>query len=167
VDRSRDHLARWPPWPDAYHSVADARPFLRRSAAQWLLREEFHLGLFTREGQLLGSVGIRPRNLRVPSFEVGYWLGQAHEGKGYVSEGVRLATKLAFETLQASRVTIRCNAANERSAAVARRCGYVYEGTIRNDTVLRSRIVRDSLWFSMIPEDYQRLRSQWETIGTS
>jgi RimJ/RimL family protein N-acetyltransferase len=149
VDRSRDHLARWLPWPDYYHSVADARPFVRRSSAQWLLCEEFHFGVFTREGQLLGSVGIRSRNWRVPSFEIGYWLGQSHEGKGYASEA------------------IRCDAANERSAAVARRCGYVFEGTIRNDAMLGTRLIRDPLGFSMIPEDYQRRKSQWETLGSS
>jgi RimJ/RimL family protein N-acetyltransferase len=166
VERSRAHISRWLPWPDEYHSVEDARPFLRRSAAQWLLREEFVLGIFTHEGQLVGSVGLHPRNWKAPSFEIGYWLGQSFEGKGYMSEAVRLATKLAFESLEANRVMIRCDVANERSAAVARRCGYVYEGTIRNDTVLPPRIVRDSLWFSMIPEDYQKLKPQGETKDT-
>lgn len=162
IDRSREHIGRWLPWPDQYHAVADTRPFLRRAAAQWLLREEFVMGIFTRDGRLVGSVGVHPRNWRAPAFEIGYWLGQGFEGKGYMSEAVRLATKLAFETLGANRVMIRCDVENHRSAAVARRCGFTYEGTIRNDTVLPPQNVRDSLWFSMIPEEYRKLKGDWE-----
>jgi len=158
VDRSREHLSRWLAWPDQYQSVDDARPFLRRSAALWLLREEFVLGIFTHAGELLGSVGLHPRNWKVSAFEIGYWIGAPYEGKGYMSEAVRLATKLAFETLGANRVMIRCDAKNERSAAVARRCGYVLEGTLRNDVVMPPQILSDALLFAMIPADYVAAR---------
>lgn len=162
IDRSRAHIARWLPWPGQYQSVDDARPFLRRGAALWLLREEFMSGIFNRQGELLGSVGLHPRNWQIPSFEIGYWLGAPYEGQGYMSEAVRLVTTLAFETLGANRVIIRCDAENRRSAAVARRCGFVLEGTFRNDTVMPPQILSDSLIFSMIPSDYAASRGRSE-----
>jgi RimJ/RimL family protein N-acetyltransferase len=73
-------------------------------------------------------------------------------------EAVRLATKLAFETLRANRVMIRCDVANQRSANVARRCGFVLEGTLRNDTVLPPRRLFDSLVFAMVPADYEKTK---------
>lgn len=161
IDCSREHISRWLPWPDQYHQVEDARPFLRRAAALWLLREEFIFGIFGGKGELLGSVGLHSRNPHIPSFEIGYWLGASHEGRGYMSEAVRLTTTFAFETLGANRVMIRCDVANQRSAAVARRCGYLYEGTLRNDTVLPPRVLFDSLQFAMVPADYAAARASW------
>src|SRR5579883_2194998 len=56
VDASREHLKRWLPWPDEYQCVDDARPFLRRQAGLWVLRENFALGIFDHAENLLGSV---------------------------------------------------------------------------------------------------------------
>src|SRR5579884_924061 len=95
VDCSRDHIRPWLAWPDFYHSVDDAHAFLRRQAAQWVLRENLAMCIFDSSGTLLGSVGLRPRDWRIPSFEIGYWIGAPHEGKGYVTEAVQLVTTLA------------------------------------------------------------------------
>jgi RimJ/RimL family protein N-acetyltransferase len=153
VDQSREHIRRWLPWPDEYHTVDDSRAYLRREAAQWMARENFAMGIFDRDGYPLGSVALHPKDWRIPSFEIGYWIGAPYQGHGYVTEAVQLVTKLAFETFGAHRVFIRCDARNERSANVARRCGYVYEGTFRSDHRLADGGLRDTMFFSRIPED--------------
>ncbi len=150
---SREHIQRWLPWPEQYHSVDDARAFLRRQAGLWMLRENFTFGIFDASETLLGSVGLHPQNPQIPSFEIGYWLGAAFEGKGYMTEAVNLVTRLAFEVLEAKRVYIRCDAANERSAKVARRCGFVYEGTHRSDHLESDGRLTDTKFFSRVPGD--------------
>jgi RimJ/RimL family protein N-acetyltransferase len=153
VEQSREHIRRWLTWPDEYHAVDDARAYLQTEAARWASRDNFVMGLFDREAHLLGSVGLHPRNWRVPSFEIGYWIGQAHEGRGYVTDGVRLVTGFAFEHLGAQRVFIQCDALNDRSANVARRCGYVFEGILRSEHREPDGRLRDTLLFSRIPSD--------------
>ncbi len=152
VDQSRAHIARWLPWPEFYHSVDDALGFMRRMAAQWLTREEFTFGIIAPSGELLGSVGLHPRDWRIPSFEIGYWIGEPHQGKGYVTEAVGLVSRFAFETLGAERVQIRCDAGNERSANVARRCGFQYEGTMLHDFRTHTDELRDTMLFAKIRE---------------
>ena len=49
-------------------------------------------------------------------------------------------------------VYLRCDAANERSANVARRCGFVYEGTHRSHLELDGRLT-DTMFFARVPGD--------------
>lgn len=161
IDESRDHLKQWLPWPDSHRTVDDTRAFVRRCIADWTLRADLAMGIFDTDGRLLGSVALRPHDWRIPSFEIGYWIGVAYEGKGYVSEAVRLISRLAFETLGAKRVFIRCDPRNHRSAAVASRCGFVLEGTLRSDCVAPDDSIGDTQYWSMLLVDFATVRSTW------
>lgn len=162
VQESREHLRRWMPWVSAHQQVEDSETFARRAAVQWMSREDLVVGIWDRESsRYLGSSGLHPKDWDVPAFEVGYWLRCSAEGHGYVSETVRLLTQLAFETLGANRLILRCDARNERSAAVARRLGFLQEGTFRSDSRDPTGALRDVLSFSLIPDDYEKLRKDW------
>ena len=155
VDESREHLRPWMPWVDAHQTVGDSEAFVRRSAAAWLGREDFPLGIWSRDGaRLLGCSGLHVRSWEVPHFEVGYWLRRSEEGHGYVTETVRLVARLAFETFGAHRLDLRCDVRNERSAAVARRLGFVHEATLRSDTRDHLGALRDTLVFALTSGDY-------------
>jgi len=72
-----------------------------------------------------------------------------------MTEAVGLLCRLAFSTLEAQRVVIRCDKENTRSAAVASRLGFFREATLRNDTRDQSGQLRDTLLFSLTPDDYK------------
>jgi RimJ/RimL family protein N-acetyltransferase len=63
--------------------------------------------------------------------------------------------------LNANRVEIRCDARNTRSRSVAERCGYVLDGTLRRDTITTDGHLRDTLVFSMLPDEYAALLPTW------
>jgi len=162
VVESREHLRPWMPWVDSHRQVEDSEVFARRAAARWLAREDFCCGIWDRQtDRYLGSSGLHVRDWDVPELEVGYWLRSSAEGHGYVSETVRLLARVAFETLGANRLFLRCDALNDRSAAVARRLGFVQEGTFRHDSRDPSGSLRDTLFFAMLPDDYAKLRREW------
>src|SRR5258708_15556847 len=119
-------------WAPEHRSLDDSRVFIRRARAQWLLREELQVAICERHaGRLLGGTGLHRIEWEGRRFEIGYWLRTSAEGHGYMQEGVKLLTVLAFETLQAQRVQIRMDPRNARSQSVAARLGYVFEGTLR------------------------------------
>src|SRR5258708_38803977 len=131
---SRKHVLPWLPWATTYQRVEDALDFIVRAESQWLLREEFIAGLFdANTGELVGGSGLHPRDWSAPSFEIGYWLRQASEGHGCVTEAVKLLTDYAFTTYGAQRVFIRCDARNTRSAAVPERLGFRREAHLPDD----------------------------------
>jgi RimJ/RimL family protein N-acetyltransferase len=159
---SREHIARWMPWPASYHSVDDARQFIRGNSGHWSLHTHIGTGIWRRDdGTLLGALGITVRDWQVPSFELGYWIAAMHEGHGYVTEAVRIMARYLFDELHAERVMIRCDARNTRSKAVPERLGFAFEGCHRHDSTGPDGTVRDTLVFAMIPDDYERARMQW------
>lgn len=155
VAESREHIRPWLPFADAHQTVEESLDWIIKQKAQWLVRENMNLGVWVigGESRYVGGTGIHPHNWKIRSFEIGYWLRKSAEGKGYITESARLVTDFALNELKANRVMIRCDSRNTRSAAVARRLGYVFEGSLRNDTVDPSGEIRTTLVFSRIPGD--------------
>lgn len=154
IAESRDRVGRWLPWVPAYESVDDSRDTLARMQARWLTREDFDGGIFDRQsGALLGGIGLHPRNWEFGYFEVGYWLRTSAEGRGYVTEAVRVLTNYLFASLGAHRVEIQCNALNTRSAAVAVRAGFVREACLRNTRRDVDGALSDTLIFALTDLD--------------
>jgi len=155
IEESRDHIRPWLPWAD--ESLDDVRDFIAHSMANWLLREDFGLSIWALEsGIFLGGIGFHVRYWELPYFEIGYWLRKSAQGQGYITEAARLLTDALFEQLRAQRVEIRCNAQNTRSAAVARRLGFLQEGHLRHTRQNADGTPSDTLVFSLIPSDPRR-----------
>ena len=73
-----------------------------------------------------------------------------YAGQGYITEAVAAVTDFAFDVLGARRVFIKCDAKNERSASVARRLGFPFEGTLHCDTRDHFGTLRDTLVFARV-----------------
>lgn len=84
--------------------------------------------------------------------QIGYWLTAAGRGRGYATRAVVLLTGWLFE-LGAARVFLTVVAGNEGSAAVARRAGFAYEGTMRSHAVWQGRR-HDVWWFGVLPSEW-------------
>ena len=158
VDESREHLAPWLPWASRYHSPDDAREFVIRARARWILREDLVVGVFEHQGgRLLGGSGLHRIDWDLRTFEIGYWLRRTAEGRGYMLETVQLLTCLAFGTLSANRVEIRMDTRNERSRAVPVKLGFTHEGTLRNALPDAEGRPRNVHVYALIPEEYRAL----------
>ena len=154
IGESRDHLRPWMPFADAHQTVEESRDWLIHVMAKWLLRKDFVVGIWdAASDRYLGSSGLHPRDWEIRHFEIGYWVRSSAEGHGYITETVQLLTDYAFNTLQANRVQIRCDEKNARSAAVARRLGFVQEALLRNHDAAPDGSLRNTLVFSLIPTD--------------
>jgi ribosomal-protein-serine acetyltransferase len=159
VAESREHIRPWLPWEDKHTKPDDSEAFVRRSQAQWILREDLPMGIWQQEtGRYLGGTGLHRIRWEVPSFEIGYWLRASAEGKGYMTETVRLLCALAFDTLEAQRVEIRCDTRNVRSAAIPRRLGFLLEATLHHQGRDTAGELCDSFIFAMTPEQYRNVR---------
>lgn len=157
VEESREHLAPWVDWVHEYRSPEDARAFVIRAYARWLLRENLMVGVFEKEtNRYLGGSGLHRINWELRTFEIGYWLRASAQGKGYITEAVKLLTQMAFEDLKANRVEIRMDTRNVRSYNVAKRLGFMFEGTLRRCSRGTDGQITDKHVFSMIPEEYHK-----------
>ncbi len=149
IDEDRAHLSRWLPWVATHTSPVDSEVHARKALGWWILRDDLRLVLESAEGRLLGGTGLHHLDWAARSFEIGYWIRKSAEGNGFVTEAVELLAALAFDRLDAARVKLHCQAANERSAAVPRRLGFAEEATTEPDRRSTTGELIELLWFSL------------------
>ncbi|MEL6360478.1 MAG: GNAT family N-acetyltransferase [Pseudomonadota bacterium] len=78
---------------------------------------------------VVGCVGLwEPEGW--PELEVGYWLTEAAQGKGYATESATQARDFAYDRLGAVTLVSYIDPANEPSKRVAERMGAQFEETI-------------------------------------
>jgi RimJ/RimL family protein N-acetyltransferase len=155
VLESLDELRPWMPWAETAPTVEESEVNVRRGQARYLLREDLWMLLFLKDAHtLVGGSGLHRIDWVVPKFEIGYWVRTRFAGQGYITEAVTGLAAFAFTTLGARRVEIRCDARNERSSAVARRSGFIHEGTLQCDA--RCHVtgqLRDTLVFARVQRE--------------
>jgi RimJ/RimL family protein N-acetyltransferase len=161
VAESRDRLlAADMPWVKEWDAPDQGAIFVRRCQAKWATRDDLILGLWERAtGTYVGGSGLHRIDWSVPNVEIGYWIRNRFEGRGFMTEAAALIAAFAFNSLTAQRVRIRCAAENERSAAVPRRLGFVHEATLRNETRRTDGTLRDTLEFGFTPADFETARA--------
>jgi len=154
VIESLNELRPWMPWAKEAPTLDHAIERLRQAAAKWITREDLLLHLFLKGTDTwVGGSGLHRINWESRKFEIGYWVRTKFAGRGFVTEAVHAITAFAFTQLKANRVEIRCDAKNTRSAAVAKRCGFLLEGVLRHDSLGVDGDLRDTLLFSKISPD--------------
>jgi RimJ/RimL family protein N-acetyltransferase len=117
ADNRRIHevLARLP----HPYTRADAIAFVEILAQ----RDDERPYAITLHGQFIGVVGFTFRAGEPP--ELGYWLGEPHWGKGFMSEAVKGLLEAAFATRLFPRIKSRALSSNAGSLNVLRKAGFV------------------------------------------
>lgn len=133
VEQERERLERWLTWPVAVVDAASAGHLIemfRRQAD----RRAAGLGLFV-EDQLAGGCNLVDWNPAHATVELGVWATTATEGRGLMRTASAAAIRYARGSLRAERVEWRAAVENDRSRALAKRLGFVEEGTARSAEV--------------------------------
>ena len=82
-------------------------------------------------GQPIGSIAVVQMNERVGKVEIGYCIGRAWWHQGIMSEAVSEVIRFFLKDVGANRVEARHDPNNPHSGDVMRKCGMIYEGTLR------------------------------------
>jgi RimJ/RimL family protein N-acetyltransferase len=122
------------PWVASEPTPESSEVRCRMGAANFIARTDLPFLVFEKSsGQLLGGVGLHRTVWATPKTEVGYWIRNSRAGHGFVTEAVSALAEYAFTHMQVVRVELISDEANIGSRQVAERCGFVLEGTLRND----------------------------------
>lgn len=115
-------------------------------------------------GRPVGStrfLSIEPRHRRL---EIGWtWLAPAWQRSVVNTEAKLLMLRHAFEKLGALRVEFKTDALNERSRAALLAIGAIEEGTLRHHMVMPNGRRRDSVYFSVLEEEWPRVHGHLES----
>ncbi|WP_238655513.1 GNAT family N-acetyltransferase [Paenibacillus piscarius] len=127
------------------------RDYGKRSRIKW--------GIFAAEDdtRLLGIIEACEFNQKVNMVTIGYFLAEAHWGKGLASRAVALLTEFLFMEVQVNRIQAEVMLSNESSKRVLRKNGYVKEGMLRQAALWSGKGVVDLEIYSMLREDYMKV----------
>jgi len=157
VDENREHLRRWLPWVDATKTVEDSRRFLLRQLRAFAQALGVTVGIW-HKGQLAGVIGLHVRPLSRRA-EIGYWLGEAFQGKGLMTKACKALIDYAFTELKLHRVEIHCAVSNTRSRAIPERLGFQQEGVLREATWTSSGF-DDLVVYGMLAHEWAAYRKR-------
>jgi len=139
-------------------SVADAIAVIERIERSWRTFEvegdptgAAFVIVDAAAGEPVGMCGIDHwSSTDVAQF--GYWLAGGARGRGLATRAATLVTGWLFE-LGAARVFLTIQSENAASAAVARRAGFTYEGTLRAYGVWQGQR-KDVDVFAVLPDEW-------------
>ena len=156
---SRDFLKPFEPrWTesDLGQRVYNARLKRGREEARAGSDYAFFLFLRTARGEeLIGGITLSNIRRRAAQFvNLGYWMGEAHAGKGYMTEAVGAVIPFCFETLGLHRIHAAFLPDNAASRRVLEKNGFREEGYAENYLQIDGRWA-DHVLFSLTRERYE------------
>lgn len=167
ANESLPALQRFMSWAHIKGNVDDACKIYGIFEAKTLKGEEAHFaGFDAKTGEFLFCASLVPGSrLNSAALDVGYWVTSKRAGQGIGTIAAKILIYLAFSYYEADRLSLVCNPENNGSLRIAEKCGFRFEGTLRNYLVNPSpkmlsngySAIRDVSCFSIIPEDLAQL----------
>ncbi|RJS58169.1 RimJ/RimL family protein N-acetyltransferase [Bacillus subtilis] len=120
---------------DDYYSVEGQRKRIAEYQERMKKDTEYHFGIFTAsDDTLIGTVSLFQiiRGALQTAF-IGYFLDKAHNGKGLMTEAVRLIVDYAFHELKLHRIEAGVMPRNLGSMRVLEKAGFHKEGIARKN----------------------------------
>ncbi|MBV9323380.1 MAG: GNAT family N-acetyltransferase [Chloroflexi bacterium] len=130
IVRNQARLARWEPWAEHPATLESTRAYIRAALDDFARGRQIST-IITVDGgrRFIGRCGMRI-NPQLGSGDIGYWIDEEYEGRGYTSRSSRALISSVFDELGLSKVDLRTSVGNERSRAVAERLGFTFEGIL-------------------------------------
>ena len=101
--------------------------------------------------EMVGRINLFPIQMEPHNraFELGYRIGEAHQGNGYASEAVRQLTKLAFDTYGIDYIQALTSPNNIASQIILIKNGFAFIKRILNDVEVNGAF-EDSIVFERV-----------------
>lgn len=109
-----------------------------------------------QENRVIGSIGLHPDTKRehVRSRMLGYALSSGYWGRGLATEAAQRVIRYAFEDLELEALSAIHYPENVSSQRVIEKCGFHYEGTLRDAQRLYDGTLRDEVCYSILCQEY-------------
>lgn len=167
VKESLPSLQKFMNWAHYDGDLVKACSIYADFEAKSLKGEEAHFaGFDPSSGEFLLCASLSPgSHLNRLAFDMGYWVSAKHQDCGFGTQAAKILTVLAFSYFQAERLSVVCNLENSASLRVVEKCGFHFEGILRNylskqpQHIIANGLspITDVSSYSLVPEDISRL----------
>ena len=156
----------WTWTPVRISDCSQMRAFVEEALAEQRAGTALAFATTLREtGEVIGStrfMSIVPAHRRV---EIGgTWIAPALQRTRANTEAKYLMLRHAFEVWQCMRVELKTHAQNAKSRVAILRIGAVEEGTLRKHMLQSDGSIRDSVYFSILDDEWPNVKSKLESL---
>ncbi|RYP50426.1 hypothetical protein DL769_010949 [Monosporascus sp. CRB-8-3] len=148
------NIARWmrDAFPHPYR-LEDAENWIRITNSRPFVRE---FAIIALDGTFLGGVGVTPRtDVESRTYEMGYWVGKKHWGKGIATAAAGGLARWAFATFpDLLRLEARVYGGNVGSDIVLRQTGFLKEGVLRQ-AIFKDGKMLDQVVYGLLRQDVE------------
>lgn len=143
-------------------------PLAATNLNKWIEEKAAELGwqsyvIFDETNNVAGMSSYMRHREAHGSVEIGaIMFGPSLARQRAATEAMYLFMKHVFDDLSYRRYEWKCHAENNASARAAERLGFTYEGTFRQDMVMKGRN-RDTCWYSIIDSEWPLIKQAFET----
>lgn len=156
----------WPYMTSYMQSEDDMHNFVTSALAGYALGLEVPFVILDHEsGSLVGSTRYLDISRVHRQLEIGFtWLTPSVWRTKVNTECKYLLMKYAFENLEMIRVQLKTDRRNTRSQQAIERLGAVKEGILRSHRILPDGYVRDSVYYSVIQEEWPGVKERLQGL---
>jgi RimJ/RimL family protein N-acetyltransferase len=158
-------LEMWLPWAVGYHRSVTQR-FIRESGAAWGDGRAFDFAVRAHDDpdRHIGNVSVWWVSQQNHIGEVGYWIRSDRTGEGVGTEITAKAVQIGFEEIGFHKIVLRIAVGNVGSEAIARKLGFAFEGTLREEVKVGDRWIDHTAW-SLLDRDWWEQRTRLRAQG--
>lgn len=139
------------PYP---YTPEDASRYIDHVASLWEEGNRFSFSIVLKESDsFIGNIGLS-KDERHNCGEIGYWLGKAYWGDGYMTEALKCMLQFGFEEMNLNRIKASYFSDNPASGRVMEKAGMSYEGTQRQ-AIRKWDSYKDLTLMAILRDEYE------------
>jgi len=140
----------WPPHTSREESL---------KIIQYFIEEDDIWAIVLKENnKVIGTVGLHKDSKRpnISVKELGFVISADYWGKGIATEASKQAIAHAFNDMQLDLVSTYHKSFNTRAKRVIEKCGFTYEGMLRQASKRYDGLIFDACCYSILKSEYTR-----------
>lgn len=132
-------------------TVKDTKNFLTELMERIVAKTFFPYGIIDKDtNEIIGYMHVMNLDWNIPKAEIGFFIDADFAGKGIITKALTVLMDYYFETLQFNKLFLRTHKTNIAARALAEKCGFEIEGTLRKDYKTTSGELVDLIYYGKI-----------------
>ena len=138
----------------SYKTLEEVKGLLEKYISSYEDGMHFRWGIFEKaSGECIGQVAYFLVDQKNHFGEIEYCVGKAFQGRGYATEATKAVIRYGFEKINFNKVQICVRPSNLPSKKVIDKCGFTYEGTLR-EYFYRNGKYEDRMYHSILRKEF-------------
>lgn len=138
-------------------NTIEAEYFVRKQFAAWLSQEALPFAIWDKESaRMVGYAILSPTDSSWRKVQFTGFIDKEKNGTGLMSEALQAILHMAFYKVQIEKVTLLVSVENIAAQRLARKCGLLREGDLREEFQRVSGEPVDGILFSLTRSTYEK-----------